>query len=230
MSGIETTDLHKRYDDGTRQIHALRGIDLVVDPAEFIAVVGTSGSGKTTLLNIVGGLDRDYSGRVEVGGRDLEQLGESEIADLRNRTFGFVFQQFHLLEHLTVEENVRLPGFFGGDDAGDRAEQLLEQVGLEDTGAASPARLSGGQQQRVAIARALYRNPSVLLCDEPTGNLDRRTGLEVLELFGRLNREHDVTIVLVTHEEHIADMAERIVRLEAGGVVSDKRSDEPIRD
>jgi putative ABC transport system ATP-binding protein len=222
-TGIQTKGLEKSYDDGTRNTRALRGVDLSIDPGEFVAVVGTSGSGKTTLLNIVGALDRDYTGQVSVGGRDLAPLGESEVARLRNETFGFVFQQFHLLEHLTVRENVQLPGFFGGGQAEARADTLLRQVGLGEAGSASPARLSGGQRQRVAIARALYRDPSVLLCDEPTGNLDRQTGLQVLELFRRLNREREVTVLLVTHEDHIAGMAQRIVRLEEGSIVSDKR-------
>ena len=222
MSGIETIGLQREYDDGTRRTRALRGVDLAVDPGGFVAVAGTSGSGKTTLLNIIGALDRDYTGQVTVDGQDLGALDESGLARLRNETFGFVFQQFHLLDHLTVEENVRLPGFFGGDASEGRAEALLEEVGLGDVVAANPARLSGGQRQRVAIARALYRRPSVLLCDEPTGNLDRQTGLQVLELFGRLNDRRGVTVVVVTHEEHIAGMAERIVRLEDGRIESDE--------
>jgi len=228
---IEIRHLDKYYGTGRARSHVLESVDLEIADGEFLAIVGTSGSGKTTLLNIVGGLDRDYEGRAAVDGRDLAELDERELADLRNQTFGFVFQQFNVLDHLTARENVGLPGFFrrGGDRTGAAdPDELLERVGLGDKRDAHPNRLSGGQRQRVAIARALYANPAHILCDEPTGNLDRRTGLQIMEVFRTLNREDGMTLVMVTHEEHIARMAERIVRLEDGRIISDDPN-EPVK-
>lgn len=228
---IAVRHLEKSYGSGAGQTPALREVDLEIDTGDFVAIVGTSGSGKTTLLNIIGGLDRDYDGEVEVDGRRLSELGESELATLRSRTFGFVFQQFHLLDHLTAAENVELPGYFRGSEADDgetgRAQELLDRVGLADRADAHPNRLSGGEQQRVAIARALYGAPEHILCDEPTGSLDRGTGLQIMDLFQRLNREDGMTLIMVTHEEHIARMARRIVRLEDGRVIADEPN-EPV--
>lgn len=240
---IRIRDLNKSYEDGHNPTPVLQDVNLEIEAGQFVSIVGTSGSGKTTLLNIIGGLDRDYSGEVSVDGRELQGLGEREMARLRNETFGFVFQQFNLLDHLTVEENVALPGFFsardtssgqrgqrgqsGQDEGAGSPEALLARVGLEEKIGEYPNRLSGGQQQRVAIARALYGRPRNMLCDEPTGNLDRRTGLQVMELFQTLNREEEITLIMVTHEEHIARMSDRIVRLEDGRVISDE-ANEPV--
>jgi len=228
---IAVRNLEKTYGSGAGRTAALRDVDLEVETGDFVAIVGTSGSGKTTLLNMIGGLDRDYDGEVEVDGRRLSELRESELATLRSRTFGFVFQQFHLLDHLTAAENVELPEYFrrADDRDGDAlpSRRLLDRVGLADRADAHPNRLSGGEQQRVAIARALYGAPEHILCDEPTGSLDRGTGLQIMDLFQRLNREDGMTLIIVTHEEHIACMARRIVRLEDGRVISDEPN-EPV--
>jgi putative ABC transport system ATP-binding protein len=225
---IRVTDLSKQYGKDNAQKRVLRDVSLSIRSGAFIAIVGTSGSGKTTLLNIMGGLDRDYSGQVHLGDQRLADLSDTKLSGLRNRHFGFVFQQFNLLDHLTVRENVELPSYFAADKAhGDasieeRARELLEQVGLGDKIAERPPQLSGGQKQRVAIARALFHQPSIIFCDEPTGSLDRMTGLQIMELFQDLNATQEVTLVVVTHEEHIARMASRIVRLEDGRVVGDE--------
>ena len=228
---IDVQQVDKYYGHGDGRTRALEPTDLQIERGEFVAIVGTSGSGKTTLLNIIGGLDRDYGGDVTVDDRDLASLDDSELADLRNRTFGFVFQQFNVLDHLTVRENVGLPEFFRRGEAasGEYADPvaLLERVGLGDKTDEHPNHLSGGQRQRVAIARALYGNPDYILCDEPTGNLDRQTGLQIMDTFQELNRSAEMTLVMVTHEEHIARMAERIVRLEDGRLVNDEPN-EPV--
>ncbi len=229
---IDVRQVEKTYGDGEARTRALEPTDLRIERGEFVAIVGTSGSGKTTLLNIVGGLDRDYAGTVSVDGRRLGDLDDSEIAELRNETFGFVFQQFNVLDHLTVRENVALPGFFRRGPASRGSETtdpdaLLERMGLGDKIETYPNYLSGGQRQRVAIARALYAGPDYILCDEPTGNLDRQTGLQIMDVFQTLNRDEAMTLVMVTHEEHIARMAERIVRLEDGRIVDDEPN-EPV--
>lgn len=220
---IRTQSLSKAYGESSAQTHVLKDVSLSFEAGEFVAIVGTSGSGKTTFLNIVGGLDRDFTGKVEVVGRDFQALSERELAALRNRHFGFVFQQFNLLEHLSALENVAMPAFFADEAIADpekRAMELLERVGLKDKAGARPGELSGGQKQRVAIARALFRDPRVLLCDEPTGSLDKATGLQILDLFTELNQD-GITVLMVTHEEHIARLARRMVRFEDGSVVSD---------
>lgn len=229
---IHISNLHKSYETGDTTREVLTSVDLEIEEGEFVAIVGTSGSGKTTLLNIMGGLDCDYDGRVVVDDCDLAEFDESGIAELRNETFGFVFQQFNLLDHLTVRENVALPGFFTERDRQRELpddeispEELLHRVGLGDYLEQSPSTLSGGERQRVAIARALYGRPSNLLCDEPTGSLDHGTGLQIMELFQQLNREQSITLIVVTHEEHIARMARRIVRLEEGRIVADEPND-----
>lgn len=224
--GLDIRRLHKTYGSGASETDALRGIDLEVDSGEFVAIIGTSGSGKTTLLNVVGGLDGDYKGDVSVDGVELGSLDDRGLAELRSRVFGFVFQRFNLLDHLTVAENVALPRFFRDDADETDPERLLGRVGLADRADDRPGQLSGGQRQRVAIARALYGNPRYLLCDEPTGNLDRETGRRIIELFQELNREDSRTVLVVTHEEHVARSARRIVRLEEGRIVSDQ-SHEP---
>lgn len=203
----------------------LRGIDLEVDDGALVAVLGRSGSGKTTLLNIVGGLDTGYTGHVEVAGRKLAGLGDAALSDYRNREVGFVFQSFHLLDHLTCAENVALPAAFArGKQAPDdaqalvRARELLDRVGLADKADAPPARLSGGEKQRVAVARALFSRPQLIICDEPTGNLDATTGADVIELFVRLNHDDEITFVIATHDEAIARAASRVVHIVDGKI------------
>ena len=229
---IRVEGLQKSYGKGDLRTSVLEDIAFGIDPGEFVAIMGTSGSGKTTLLNILGGLDRDYSGHVSVGKDELLKLDEKQLANLRNAKFGFVFQQFHLLEHLTSLENVAIPRFFDANAAEEskalgRARDLLTTVGLGDKLDSYPTELSGGQKQRVAIARALFNRPEVIFCDEPTGSLDRTTGLQILELFQQLNRDEGISLIMVTHEEHIARLATRIIRLEDGVLVSDE-SNTPV--
>jgi len=196
----------------------LSDVTLEVGAGEFLGIVGKSGSGKSTLLNVVGGLDRAYHGTVRVCGQDLGALSDTRLSRFRNRRVGFVFQSFGLLDHLSALDNVMLPAHFGSGE-GDierRARDALFRVGLLDRANDLPPRLSGGQKQRVAIARALFSAPDVLLADEPTGNLDRSTGQDVVDLFSSLNRERRVTLIVVTHEERVSVAAGRVLRLEDG--------------
>ena len=212
------------YGTGGSRVAALREADLVVRPGEFVAVVGASGSGKTTLLQLLGALDRPTSGRVRCRGRDLAAVGERELSRLRRDTIGFVFQQFNLIPTLTACQNVEAAlatAKVSGKERRRRALDLLAAVGLADRATHLPSQLSGGEQQRVAIARALVNDPSVLLADEPTGNLDSATGEEILDLLRRLADDHGQTVVLVTHEAAIAESAPRVVRLRDGAIVSD---------
>jgi putative ABC transport system ATP-binding protein len=212
---VRLSGVAKRYADQP----VLNDISLEVGRGEFLGIVGPSGSGKSTLLNLMGGLDRRFRGRVEVCGEDLGQMDDARLSRFRNRHLGFVFQGFGLLDHLSALENVMLPACFRPDapdgDAAERAREALEHVGLGDRGPDLPRALSGGQKQRVAIARALFSRPDVLLADEPTGNLDSRTGAEIVDLFSRLNGE-GLTLVVVTHEERVSQAAARVVRLEDG--------------
>jgi putative ABC transport system ATP-binding protein len=192
--------------------------------------MGQSGSGKTTLLNVMGGLDTEWMGVVEVGGQPIATMNDRTLSRLRNGCIGFVFQHFHLLQHLSCLENVMLPGFFGsphGGDLGERARDVLERVGLGARVDSLPGELSGGQKQRVAIARALCNRPKIMLCDEPTGSLDRNTGLTILDIFDELNRSEGMTVVLVTHEEYVSERARRIIRIEDGRVVADSACPTP---
>ena len=216
-------EVSKAYGQGTGRRAALRDVDLSITAGELVAVVGPSGSGKTTILNLIAGLDRPDAGRVVFDGVDLATLSDRELSALRNRSVGFVFQAFHLLDHLSVGENVALPGYFAAtplppDRRAARAREVLERVGLDDRADATPSELSGGQRQRVAIARALFREPALLLADEPTGNLDTETGAEVLDLFARLHAEEGTAIVVVTHERETCDRADRMVLLRDGRV------------
>jgi putative ABC transport system ATP-binding protein len=221
---IQLRDVWKVYHLGDVEVRALRGVSLDVQAGEFLAIVGASGSGKSTCMNLIGCLDQPTRGTYRLGDVDVASLSANERAAIRSRRIGFVFQNFNLLARTTALENVALPMIYAGVPFWKqrrRARELLAAVGLRGREHHLPSQLSGGQQQRVAIARALANGPSVLLADEPTGNLDSRSSLEIMELFMRLRRERRVTIILVTHEPHIADFAQRIVTFRDGRIVSD---------
>ena len=219
---IVATDVRRTYDLGGVQVHALRGVSLTVEPADFLAIVGTSGSGKSTLMHLLGGLDRPTGGTLTIGGRDVSTLSPAEMARLRNETVGFVFQAFHLLPRTTARDNVALPLVYRGIRRGERRERaavMLDRVGLAHRLDHRPNQLSGGEQQRVAIARALVTDPTVLLADEPTGNLDSATGQSVLALLESLNAD-GVAVVLVTHDRDVAARAHRQIVMRDGLIVS----------
>jgi putative ABC transport system ATP-binding protein len=221
---IRLEDVHKLYHAGDVIVRALRGVSLKMDRGEFVAITGPSGSGKSTMMNIVGCLDRPTRGRYLLEGVDVSTRSKIELADIRNQRIGFVFQGFNLLPRMSARENVELPMVFAGvapSEQTRRAREALAAVGLSDKEGSQPHQLSGGQQQRVAIARALVNHPAIILADEPTGNLDTHTSLEVMEIFQRLNRERLITIVLVTHEADIARHARRIVTFRDGLVRRD---------
>ena len=213
-------DVVREYRAGDRTVRALAGVDFTIRPSEFVAVVGPSGSGKSTLLNLLGLLDMPTSGRVELHGEDVSTFGERERTRTRKRDVGFIFQSYYLIPTLTALENVEVPRLLDRTpvETRDRATELLERVGLGDRLRHRPDELSGGQKQRVATARALINDPNLLLADEPTGNLDRDTGDDILDLFDDLRAERDVAVVTVTHDEYVADAADRVVRLIDGEV------------
>jgi putative ABC transport system ATP-binding protein len=222
---IRVEEVHKYYDLGETKVHALRGVDLQVAPGEFVAIMGSSGSGKSTFMNMLGCLDKPTSGRYLLDGTDVAQLEKKDLAKIRNRKLGFVFQGFNLLARTTALENVELPTLYAQldkDERTKRAKEALEMVGLGQRLDHFPSQLSGGQQQRVAIARALVNKPSILLADEPTGNLDSRTSVEIMQIFQELN-DSGLTIVLVTHEPDIAQYAKRIVVFRDGKIRKDER-------
>jgi putative ABC transport system ATP-binding protein len=225
LDGIQLTDVWKVYDLGEVKVEALRGVSLTIRKGEFVALIGPSGSGKSTLMNTLGCLDRPTSGSYLLAGQEIATLSNDERARVRNQRIGFVFQNFNLLNRTSALENVELPMLYAkGISIGQRhrrAKELLTKVGLGDRMDHHPGQLSGGQQQRVAIARALVNNPTILMCDEPTGNLDTRTSKEVIQLFRSLNKEVGITVILVTHDKDVARAADRIVVLRDGLIVQD---------
>jgi putative ABC transport system ATP-binding protein len=225
MPIIETRDLWKTYIMGSEEIHALRGVDISIDKGEYVAIMGPSGSGKSTLMNLIGCLDTPTKGSYLLNEKQVSQMNDNELARIRNEEIGFVFQTFNLLPRATALHNVELPLVYAGVPAKERQErarEALRRVELDQRMSHKPNELSGGQRQRVAIARALVNNPSILLADEPTGNLDSKTGVEIMALFDRLHQTGN-TIVLVTHEADIADHAHRIVHIRDGKVEKDVR-------
>lgn len=231
MKIIETSDISKRYVMGTEVIEALKSVTISVNKGEYVAFMGPSGSGKSTLMNIVGCLDTPTNGRYILNNKDVSDMTESELAEIRNKEIGFVFQTFNLLPRMSSLENVALPLIYAGYNKADRTEKAmasLKNVGLENRAGHKPNELSGGQRQRVAIARALVNDPSILLADEPTGNLDTKTSYEIMDLFDQLYSKGN-TIVMVTHEEDIAHYAHRIIRLRDGLVESDTLNPNPTK-
>jgi putative ABC transport system ATP-binding protein len=223
---IRTEDLWKTYEMGAEHLHALRGVSIEIHKGEYVAIMGPSGSGKSTLMNLIGCLDSPTKGRYWLAGRLVSELNDDELAYIRNKEIGFVFQTFNLLPRATALHNVELPMIYNGtpsEERLDRAKKALSQVDLADRMMHKPNELSGGQRQRVAIARALVNSPSILLADEPTGNLDSQTGEEIMALFARLHQQGN-TIILVTHESDIAAHAHRVIRLRDGKVEKDERT------
>ena len=218
---IKLSGVSKTYGRGKAQNRVLDDLYMQVEEGEFVAVVGTSGSGKSTLLNIIGALDPGFSGEVWVTGQDVGRMSDGRLSQFRNEKVGFVFQQFNLLEHLTCAENVAVPSVFSRSRSGkthQRVQQALARVGMAERVDDRPASLSGGQKQRIAIARALFNHAPLLLCDEPTGNLDSKTGQQIIELFRALNAEDGRTLIIVTHEARVSEVAHRVIRLEDGRI------------
>lgn len=229
---ISLVDVHRIFRVGKLEVHALRGVTVTVDRGEFVSIMGPSGSGKSTLMNIIGCLDRPTSGTYHLSGQDVSRLSERALAEIRNRRIGFIFQSFNLLPSLTARENVELPLIYRGITGAIRrrlAEAALERVGLSHRINHRPLELSGGEQQRVAIARALVGKPRLILADEPTGNLDSRTGAEIMALFQQLNEEENITIIQVTHDPDMARHGKRLLYLRDGAIVSDTVVEDRLR-
>ena len=221
MAILETKNLKKIYGSGENEVHALDGVSISVEEGEFVAIVGTSGSGKSTLLNMLGGLDRPTSGSVVVRGKELMQMKDEQLTIFRRRNVGFVFQNYNLLPILNVYENIVYPIEIDGSKVDKEfVKQIIHNLGFERKLKNMPNNLSGGQQQRVAIARALATKPAIILADEPTGNLDSKTSMDVILLMQSISREFNQTILMITHNEEIAQMADRIIRIEDGKIVS----------
>ena len=228
MSIITMSNIRKVYDTGKVKVEALKGIDLTVDAGEFVAIVGPSGSGKSTLMNLLGCLDTPTEGTYEIGGENVAGVTRDQLAEIRNRRVGFVFQNFNLLPHISAAENVELPMLFGGispRERKERAAELLTRVGLEERLDHKPTELSGGQMQRVAIARSLAMNPDIVLADEPTGNLDTSSGTDIMSIFNELWKSGR-TLIIITHDPALAKRASRIVEIRDGRITSDHRNEE----
>jgi putative ABC transport system ATP-binding protein len=227
---VQAQGLKKTYRLGKTDVQALRGVDINASAGEFLAVMGVSGSGKSTLLHLLGGLDRPTEGTIRIDGVDISKLKDNQLADLRSKKIGFVFQFFNLLTRLTAIRNVRLPLEIAGSSAKEaqkRALELLKLVGLEDRADHRPTELSGGEQQRVAVARALTNNPKIILADEPTGNLDTKTGMDILQLLKQLAKEKGRTLIIVSHDLRVAELADRTINLQDGLVVTGKVGKRP---
>jgi len=223
---IETKELVKEYKQGESILRVLKNVNLTINKGEFMAIMGPSGSGKSTLLNMIGALDRPTSGKVMINGIDVSSLDDNKLAELRNKELGFIFQQFNLIHRMTALGNVEVPLSVSGIPQAKRrkrAEELLEHVGLKDRMTHRPNQLSGGEQQRVAIARALANNPNIFLCDEVTGNLDSKTGQEIVAFLRNLNEEHGKTFVLVTHDPNVAQSTDRLLMIKDGVIAGEKK-------
>lgn len=222
---VEAKDLKKTYQMGMVEVHALRGVSLTIDKGEILAIMGPSGSGKSTLMHLLGCLDKPTSGKYILNGRDVSRMDGNQLAHIRNKEVGFIFQSYNLLPRLTAMANVMLPlNYVRGEEVKDgagRAKELLTQVGLKDRVLHKPVEMSGGEQQRVAIARALVNQPSILLADEPTGNLDSKSGKEIMDLLIKINKDRGVTLIIVTHAMEVARLTHRLVELADGMVKND---------
>ncbi|MBD3171405.1 ATP-binding cassette domain-containing protein [Candidatus Bathyarchaeota archaeon] len=230
---VETVDLHKTYIQGGRPLEVLKGVNLRVEPGEFMAIMGPSGSGKSTLLNMIGALDRPTSGKVFINDVDISKLNDNQVADLRNREVGFIFQFFNLIPRMDAQGNVELPMAIAGKSRSERhkrAKELLDLVGLRERADHKPSQLSGGEQQRVAIARALANEPNILLADELTGNLDSTTGAQVMQLLRTINEEEGKTFILITHDPTVGQQTDRLISLKDGMIKGEKILHELILD